>query len=292
LPQLKHKRKQLVYGEETIPARNWRWLSVDVDKTIQKNHRISGKIQVYQPAEPETPRNLDIAFYIMDDYDLIEWLDRRAQQNASFIQPPNPLLKTNRIKTYDWNFVTPSSGHYWLVWDNRYSSFTPKTIYRDAIEEWDETVAGDSVADIVTTSPPIDRSLLEEVTRLVQESKSHLMIVTPYVDMQVMNEIQKKLDEGVAVYIITRPKSDFGGERAKTAFDYLRRSVKGNHRVNSQVHARFIISDYDKVLVSSADLSYDSLVAQYNAGIVCSLPDIVGGMADYFQSIWADSTGG
>lgn len=292
MSQLKHKRNQLVYGEETIPARSWRWLSVDVDKTIQKNHRIFGKIQVYQPVEPRAPKNLDIAFYIMDEGGLIEWLDRRAQQNASLIRPPNPLLKTNRVKTYDWNFVTPSSGRYWLIWDNRYSTYKPKTIYREAVEEWDEIVPESSVTDVVTTSPPVDRSLLEEAIRLLQESKSYLMIVTPYVDMEVMNEIQKKLDEGVAVYIVTRPKSDFGGERAKAAFDYLRRSVKGNHRINGQVHARFIVSDYDKVLVSSADLSYDSLVAQYNAGIVCSLPGIVRSMADYFQSIWANSSGG
>ena len=147
------------------------------------------------------------------------------------------------------------------------------------------------MTDVVMTSPPVDRSLLEEVIRLLQESKSHLMIVTPYVDMEVMNEIQKRLDEGITVYIVTRPKSDFGGDRAKAAFDYLRQAVKGNHTTNGQVHARFIVSDYDKVLVSSADLSHDSLIAQYNAGIVCSHPEIVRRMVDYFQSIWANSPG-
>ena len=291
MAQLRHRRNQLVCGEETIQAKSWRWLSVDVNKTVQKNHRIFGRIQVYQPVDPRAPKNLDIAFYIMDEDGFIEWLDRRARQNASLIPPPNPLLKTNRVKTRDWNFVTPRGGRYWLVWDNRYSGFTPKTIYHEAVEEWDETIPESSVADIVTTSPPVDRSLLEEVIRLIRESKSHLMIVTPYVDMEVMNEIQKKLDDGVTVYIVTRPKSDFGGDRAKAAFNYLRRAVKGNHTTNGQVHARFIVSDYDKVLVSSADLSYDSLVAQYNAGIVCSRPEVVRRMVDYFQSIWASSSG-
>jgi hypothetical protein len=172
LSQHKHKRNQLVWGEETIPARSWRWLSVDVDKTIQKNHRIFGKIQVYQPVEPGASRNLDIAFYIMDDDGLIEWLDRRAQQDASLIRPPNPLLETNRVKTYDWSFITPGSGRYWLVWDNRYSSLTPKTIHEEVVEEWDETVAGGAVAEIVTTSPPVDRSLLEELTDLPPEIRS------------------------------------------------------------------------------------------------------------------------
>lgn len=173
---------------------------------------------------------------------------------------------------------------------NRYSWRTPKTVDIEANERWGEIIPEDVIIDAVTTSPPDDRSLLDEFIRLIGEARSRLMVATPYIDMQVMNEIQKKINEGVEVYVITRRRQDFGGDQAKAAFDYLRRMLKGNHAINKQVHARFIVSDYDKVLVSSADLSHDSLIAEFNAGMVCTEPGIVKKMEEYFRLIWTNSS--
>ena len=290
MARFRNRRRQLVSGELTIPKQTWWWRSVNVDKTAQKNHRMFGRIEVRQPADPPARKNLNIAFYIMDNDGFVDWLDLRAREKTPSFPPLNPLYTTGKVRGAEWGFETPRSGCYWLVWDNSYSMWTPKTIDIEATEEWDEMIPEEVMTDAVTTSPPVDRSLLDEVTRLIGETKSRLMVVTPYIDMEVMNQIQKKVDEGVEVYVVTRPRKDFGGDRAKAAFDYLRRTVKSNHASNSQVHARFVVSDYDKVLVSSADLSHDSLIAQYNAGLVCSEPSIVRKMVDYFSLIWANSS--
>jgi hypothetical protein len=48
----------------------------------------------------------------------------------------------------------------------------------------------------------------------------------------------------------------------------LKQHFQDNHRMNDLVHSRVIIRDNEEALVSSADLTQDSLLTQFKAGVL------------------------
>ena len=154
------------------------------------------------------------------------------------------------------------------------------------MEEWDESI---SDTDVVTTIPPQDKSLNVDVIKIIEETETSLQIISPYIDMSLMNELITKKQQGIVIQIITRPTNEFKGKAKKDAFNNLKAHLKKNHRTNEAIHSRIIISDQSKILVSSADLTLDSLRAQYNAGIITSDLQLVTKLVEYFKTVWRKS---
>jgi len=278
-------RRILLYDnvEEVVVfgANGFRIFPFDIDHEGKTSHRVYGSFSVSQPMDQRT---LDIRLLVLDEPGLIEWLIDRAQFNQ-FIAPKRFVVDSGKKSEGRWEFE-PISGRFFLVLDNRYSSMTPKTVKFTIGEEWDEIITG---LDIVVTVPPTDRALHDETIRLIKNARKNLLVMTPYFDMEVLNEILAKIDSGVPVSIITREKGEFMGKDKKAAFEHLHSRLGSNHKVNNLIHARMIVRDQEEALVSSADLSHDSLVGQFNCGLVCSDPKIIKKAVGFFNLIWTKS---
>ena len=246
-------------------------------------HRVFG---TYKVAQLPKRKNLDIQLFFVRESELVAWLvSQRGTKKTMQRFPDNLLTIPERSITGKFEFYPPTDGHYYLVLDNRHSVHTPKGVDIEVFEEWSELA--ETAEYVVTTVPPSDRSLLEEVLRMIREARTDLMIVTPYIDMTVLNELLDKIADGTKVLVVTRKREEFKGKEKIATFDVLNSRLGEGHTVNQFVHARVVIKDQQEVLISSADLSHDSLVGLYNAGIVSSNPKIVGRMVDFFRKVRA-----
>lgn len=174
-----------------------------------------------------------------------------------------------------------------FILDNLFSQARSKTVQVSVWEEWDETPSN---LDLVTTTPPQDRSLSNDVKKMISSAKHSLKIITPYIDMLLVSELLEQQEKGLSIIIITRSKKEFSGKDTKTAFDHIHDALKQNHRANDLVHSRVLICDDTTSLVSSADLTQDSLIGQFNAGIILSDVSIINKLNSYFNQVWQKST--
>ena len=114
----------------------------------------------------------------------------------------------------------------------------------------------------------------------------NLKIITPYIDMSLILQLLKKHDDGIKVQIITRTKNDFSGKSSKEAFDHLKQKLQDNHKTTKFIHSRVIIKDNSEILVSSSDLTQNSLLSQFNTGIFSTNNKIILKLSEYFNSVW------
>lgn len=173
----------------------------------------------------------------------------------------------------------------YFVFTNWYVSTITKNIHLKIFEEWDvEKNTGD--LDLFTTAPPYDKSLLKQSEKMIETTHENLKIITPYIDMSLILLLLEKFDSGTNIRIITRSRSDFSGKSAKEAFDNLKRKLGVNHKENSLIHSRILIKDDSEILVSSSDLTQDSLLGQFNAGIVSKDKHMIQKLSNYFENVW------
>lgn len=248
------------------------------------NHNISGSFNVSQL----NPKQIhDIKFYILNEEEFVDWFLIVSNKGSSYLPPPKKTHYVDKtVKHRFLNQVSDSTQAY-FIFDNRYSTFSNKQVNFNLIEEWEEET--NSIIDVVTTIPPQDKSLNEQVIKIIEESKHSLQIISPYIDMSLINELLTKKTQGIIIQLITRKENEFNNKAKKDAFNYLRSNLKENHITNDSVHSRIIISDKIKILVSSADLTHDSLRAQFNAGIITTETPIVKKLIEYFDIVWRKS---
>lgn len=240
------------------------------------NHSISGSFTVSQ-LNPN--KSHDIKFYILNENEFVDWFLIVSNKGSSYLPPPKMTSKTDKSTGQRFLNQVNNSTKVYFIFDNRYSTFSNKQVSFNVIEEWEEET--NSVIDVVTTIPPQDKSLNEQVIKIIEESKSRLQIISPYIDMSLINELLNKKNQGITIQLITRKENEFNNRAKKDAFNYLRSNLKENHITNDSVHSRIIISDQTKILVSSADLTHDSLRAQFNAGIITTETPIVKKLIEY-----------
>jgi phosphatidylserine/phosphatidylglycerophosphate/cardiolipin synthase-like enzyme len=137
------------------------------------------------------------------------------------------------------------------------------------------------------------REIYEKIKVELRGVKENIRISSPYIDMYYEDIINIKLQNpNLNVRIITRPRKDIKGAReriAKNVLDLLNISIAGNLRTQELIHSRLIIIDDKWVLVSSADLTRESLVDEFNAGIFTQDEETVNTCIDYFDNIWSES---
>lgn len=249
-----------------------------IDHIGKTNHKILGSFSVNQTI----PNNiLDINFYVLTLQQFIEWV---TKSRGIYMLPNQPLIIYQKVSKENFKLEIGRSEDVCFVFDNRYSFNTPKQISTSIHEEWDEGV--NPKLDVITTVPPSDRGLSNDVNRIIFIAKNNLKIMTPYIDMTVLDLILSKVRSGVEVKIITRTRKEVEGKDKKATFDHIRNELDRNHKVSEFLHSRVIIRDEVEALLSSADLTHDSLVSQFNAGILSSDPKVVEKLLDYFNLVW------
>jgi phosphatidylserine/phosphatidylglycerophosphate/cardiolipin synthase-like enzyme len=134
------------------------------------------------------------------------------------------------------------------------------------------------------------KEIYEQISRMLKEAKKIIRISSPFIDV-FYDEIANLLDEkpGLVIKIIARPKSDIAGPRekiAKNAIEQLNKSTGGNVVTSKLVHSRLIIIDEDEMLVSSADLTRDSLFDEFNSGIWTRDKEAIGEATEFFDNLY------
>jgi hypothetical protein len=139
--------------------------------------------------------------------------------------------------------------------------------------------------DLYVTIQPNVRELLNAVTTILNDAKEEVVIVSPYLDHQVLDVIIKRANEGLSVILITRSLGQVKGKAPQEALKMVRSNPAIEHWEYGQFHSRMIITDNKLVLVSSADITHDSLVAQFNAGILTNRKDIVSKSLEFVSQL-------
>lgn len=158
-----------------------------------------------------------------------------------------------------------------------------------------EKLMSDSIPAFIHTSPLYEGKIhVDDIHKTVREmfrrAKRIIRISSLFVDMlyEELISIAKEKQE-LEILIITRPAKDIKGFReriARNVLDILSVASKGNLKKIDIIHSRMIIIDDNEVLVSSADLTRDSLFDEFNAGIWTKNKDTVRKAIEYFDNIW------
>lgn len=258
------------------------------------NHKIYGTFDVRQKNEKS---KLSVKFFVVDDIQLVDWAEyRRMAHTPLFVDPAKGNYTGPQEYHYSSNEAIPSGSFeikehegniLYFVIDNGFSKITSKNVQLTVWEEWEESILP---IDVVTTTPPEDRSIDETIRNLIVSAKKELRIISPYVDMHLVKEIREQHEQGVKIFMITRGIDEKSQSREnKQALTYIQEKLKENHKVNPYIHSRIIIRDEMDGLVSSADLTEGSLKSHYNAGIILADPVLVQKLLNYFNQAFLDS---
>lgn len=258
----------------------------DVNHSGKNNHTMSGKFAVIQN---ENDKNLDVRFYVLTEFQLANWfLGNIGGSTSRFPYPSDCICSSSKpVKVGGFKIPISNGFHAYFIIDNRHSSSKPKEVKISITEEWDEDV---SSLDVVTTIPPHDKSLKQDVERLIRHALGDLKIITPYIDMSLVSELLQRNGDDVHIEIITRSRNDFTEKGVKEAFDHISKALDKNHKINEHIHSPVIIRDGLEALVSSADLTDDSLLGQFNTGVIVSEPAIINKLLEYFKTTWQKSS--
>lgn len=255
------------------------------------NHEIHGSFEVKQKGISTQT----IKFHILNDFQVTRWAGSKSFHSSSIFQnrmkknttDPKKFLHSSldAIPKGDFNVKLDKENIIYFVFDNSISLTSSKTIHLEIFEEWDEKI---KELDVVTTIPPHDTSLNDDVNSMIMSAKSNIKIISPHVDMSLIKELLEKHENGVTIQIITQNRDSFSGKNKVSAYDNLQK-LEENHKNNNLVHSRLIIIDDLEAIVSSADLTNDSMRAQFNAGIELSSPEVIQKLLNFFNQVWRES---
>jgi phosphatidylserine/phosphatidylglycerophosphate/cardiolipin synthase-like enzyme len=168
--------------------------------------------------------------------------------------------------------------------------------------EWKETLINQKIEQtkphFVHTSPIFDqrvhvKDIYIKIGDMLNSAETEIKILSPFID--VMYEDVVNLAENnpkLSIKLITRPSGDITGMRERigiNALELLKIATRGNLRTNKILHARMIIVDGKEALISSADLTRDQLIDEFNAGIWVRDKETVKRATDFFDNIWEKS---
>ncbi|WP_299290173.1 phospholipase D-like domain-containing protein [Nitrosopumilus sp.] len=292
--QYRHKKTKIVDKTFSLtgffqkdPVAMWRLEILHAGKI---DHKLVGNFKVLQ----ENNSKHTIKCHLVTDIQLVEFAESYRENHPSLFSdgsgtlgnPPNFIYSSGSAISEGTFEVSMEHGNVlYAILDNRFSKLAGKKIQLVIWEEWDEQIQS---LDVVTTIPTNDNSLLEDVKRFISASQNELKIITPHIDMFLIQDILARSNDTVKIQIITRERNSFS-KSGKEAFDYIRKMLGKDHRTNDYVHSRVIIRDNLEALVSSADLNQDSMIGQYNAGILLSNPDVLQKLVNFFNQVWIDS---
>ena len=165
--------------------------------------------------------------------------------------------------------------------------------------EWKETLMNQMIERtkpcFIHTSPisnqrmPV-KDIHLKIEGMLDSAETEIKILSPYMNLMYEHIIGLAKDNSdLSIKLITRKLSDTKGKIGRNALDLLKKVTKGNIRENEILHARMIIVDDKEALISSADLTRDQLIDEFNAGIWVRDKETVKRATDFFDNIWKES---
>jgi len=285
-----HKKVELF--DEVIQVKsgmqNFETVSFNLQHIGKTNHKIKYEFSVEQP---NPTINHKIHCYVFSNHQLSNWFLNNLTSYTSSNHMINYLGKLGySVESIDdrREFGITSNLKLFFVIDNWYFSTITKNVKLRITEEWDQDVSDEM--NFLSTIPPYDKSLLDNSQKMVKTAAESLKIITPYIDMSLIALLLEKHDEKIDIKIITRDRNSFSGKSSKEAYDHIHKKLGNDHKHNNLIHSRVIIRDGVEALVSSADLTQDSLLGLFNAGIVTMNDTVVIKILDYFQQVWNKSS--
>ena len=168
--------------------------------------------------------------------------------------------------------------------------------------EWKETLINQKIErtkpHFVHTSPIFDqrmhvKDIYIKVKDMLNSAETEIKILSPFIDMIYEDIVDlAKNNPNLSIRLITRPSRDIQGMReriAKNVLDLLKIATRGELRTNEVLHARMIIVDDKEALISSADLTRDQLIDEFNAGVWVRDKETVKRATEFFNNIWDES---
>lgn len=144
----------------------------------------------------------------------------------------------------------------------------------------------------ISPSAEYAAEIQKSAQNLIESADDMLRVDSLYIDMlfdQIIDRIVTNPE--LEVRILTRGR-DVRGSRQGIKKDVLNDLIEvtdGNVKEHHRLHSRVLISDEQKVLVSSADLTRDQLRDEFNAGVLTQAPNTVESAIEYFDEIWEDA---
>lgn len=165
-----------------------------------------------------------------------------------------------------------------------------KVVFEREIKKLSRNLHNVTPRFVQTTPDKHIRTLQSQVLRMIESAQSEILIVSPFVDMLYENLVDK-INENpkIKIRMVSRPRKDFEGQRSKigkNVLEILNVSTKNSLRVSDLVHSRMIIVDSNQLLVSSADLTREQLVDEYNAGLYTQDKASIKDATDYFNNLY------
>ncbi len=168
--------------------------------------------------------------------------------------------------------------------------------------EWKEMLINQKIERMkphfVHTSPIFDqrmhvKDIYIKIRDMLNSAETEIKILSPFIDVMYEDIVDlAKNNPDLSIKLVTRPSRDIKGMReriAKNVLDLLKMATRGNLRTNEILHARMIIVDGKEALISSADLTRDQLIDEFNAGIWVRDKETVKRATDFFDNIWKQS---
>lgn len=209
---------------------------------------------------------LNIKTYIPD---LVHSLgeERISGLRSSFVEPNISLAVDESIRNHHTNSVEKEADITWNLKGAHTPSIIPK--YSFVYNTMDETTLSDKIKEL------IDKAEGEEV------------LVAGWVDSEGMRLMKSLMKRNVKFRIVTHRPTEGGHFTSDTrdVFSKLAREHAESIRILAKLHARLIISDKE-ALVSTADLTKDSLGAKFEAGISTTDGFTIMKLKEFFEKLW------
>lgn len=132
------------------------------------------------------------------------------------------------------------------------------------------------------------KEIHDKITEMLNRAENEVLICSLRIDM-LYEKIINLSQNDVNFKIITRNGSEARGVRKKikkNVLELLKISTKGSLRINDVLHSRLVIIDKKEVLITSADLTRDQLIDEFNAGIWTKNKKVLKQAILFFENLW------
>jgi hypothetical protein len=215
---------------------------------------------------------LEVRSYI-PDYVHSLWEERFKGSRSCFIEPNVSAAVNESIKSHYTNSVETGKDITCVVSGESIPSIISK--YSFVYNTMDEII------------------LSEKVKELMERVEEGEVLVAGWVDSFGMRLLNSLTDRNIKFRLVThRPSSAERGKSPSDTYEVFGRLAKEHAesvRISTRLHARLLISDKE-ALVSTADLTKDSLEAKFEAGITTTDGLTIMKLKEFFEKLWDAST--
>jgi hypothetical protein len=138
--------------------------------------------------------------------------------------------------------------------------------------------------ELAWTKPP-KREIRSLIEQMLGRAKETVRVMSPYFDGSMVDPLARLAAKGLSVSLITRPKE---AQTQKAHSQALEVAVKEGIKVkfDKMIHARLLVVDEFETLVSSADLTADSLDSNRELAARTTNINAVRKSTEFFDEIW------